>query len=150
MTRGILIVLLLLPLPLLAGEHPACHTPALTEPFDSSDQIRAIAASCREPLVSELYLNRAHHLSLLHKYSAFERSLVHYGNRDDRSYIDAYRIYIGLAEAFFVPALSQDDPSSALSRLNRIYDQSEEIAELRFRGYDLLADQLEQKQRLYY
>ncbi|MET0027407.1 MAG: hypothetical protein ABW101_07190 [Candidatus Thiodiazotropha sp.] len=149
MTKWILIALLL-PFSLLADEHPACRSLPLSGQHDSSEQMRAIATSCQEPLVAELYLNRAHHLNLLHKYTAFESSLFHFGARDDLSYIDAYRMYIGLAEAFFIPALEQDDPRLALSRLNQIYDQSEEIAELRFRGYGLLADQLEQKQRNYY
>ncbi|MET0066400.1 MAG: hypothetical protein ABW076_08655 [Candidatus Thiodiazotropha sp.] len=150
MTRWILTGLLMLPLWLQAEEHPACRSLVLTEQLESSEQMRAIATSCQEPLVAELYLNRAHHLNLLHKYTAFESSLFRFGNRDDVSYIDAYRIYIGLAEAFFIPALGEDNPSLALSRLNQIYDQSEEIAELRFRGYGLLADQLEQRQRNYY
>ncbi len=150
MMRWSLIAFLLLPTWLQADEHPACHSLALTGQPISSEQMHAIATSCREPLVAELYLNRAHHLNLLRKYTAFESSLFHFGKHDDLSYIDAYRIYIGLAEAFFIPALEQDDPTPALSRLNQIYDRSEEIAELRFRGYGLLADQLEQKRRNYY
>ena len=148
MVRWLLVVAMFVPAwPAAADEHPACREMAGLDRQYDPDQLRAIAASCRVPEVTELYLNRAHHLLLLDKYERFERSLIHYGDREHRAYIEAYRIHIGLAEAFANERLRQQD-GLVLRRLNRIYDQTGEIAEMRFRGYDLIADRLERTYRL--
>jgi hypothetical protein len=131
----------------MAHEHPACRDLVIASEGFSRDELLTIAQSCRVPEVSELYLNRAYHLRMLEKYERFERSLLHYGDRDHRAYIEAYRIHIGLAEAFASELLQQED-SSVLQRLNRVYDESSEIAEMRFRGYDLIANRLERKHQL--
>lgn len=130
-----------------AQEHPACRDLVMQEADASVEGLLAIAESCRLPEVSELYYNRANHRRLLLKYELFERSLQHYGDWDNQAYIESYRIHIGLAEAFARARLQQQD-RSVLRRLNRVYDKSGEIAEMRFRGYDLLADRLEEKFRL--
>ncbi len=148
MLRSVLgLAMLSLALPVMAQEHAACRDVALTTPHYSLQELRSIAYSCQVPEVSELYLNRAHHQRLLQKYDRFERSLRHYGNRDHRAYIESYRIHIGLAEAFASFRAQQLD-KEVLQRLNRIYEESGEIAEMRFRGYDLIADRLERKFRL--
>jgi hypothetical protein len=131
-----------------AEEHPACIDLALNEPGYSGMELLEIARSCTSPVVAELYFNRAQHLRLLNKYSLFEQSLLHYGARYNQAYIESYRIYIALAEAFFSQNLNMDKQQQTVARLNRIYELSSEIAELRFRGYDLLADRLEQKYQL--
>jgi hypothetical protein len=141
------LAMLLLALPLMAQEHAACRDVALATQHYSMRELQSIAYSCQVPEVSELYLNRAHHQRLLQMYDRFERSLHHYGDRDHRAYIESYRIHIGLAEAFAGVRLQQLD-EGVLQRLNRIYEESGEIAEMRFRGYDLIADRLERKFRL--
>ncbi|MCU7810712.1 MAG: hypothetical protein KZQ77_05680 [Candidatus Thiodiazotropha sp. (ex Notomyrtea botanica)] len=132
---------------LAVGQHLACFDLRSSIQNYSVDDLLSISSSCKVPAVSDLYYNRANHQRLLQKYRQFERSLIHTGNRDYRSYIDAYRIYIGLAEAFTQQKLSPDE-TAVLERLNRIYEESGEIAEMRFKGYDLIADRLERKFRL--
>ena len=127
-----------------AQEHPACRDLAFASLYDSTDELLYIANSCQAPAVSELYLNRAHHRRMLKKFEQFERSLMRLGDRDNRAYIESYRIHIGLAEAFAATRLSLLD-EEVVKRLNRVYDESTEIAEMRFRGYDLIADRLERQ-----
>jgi hypothetical protein len=129
---------------LSAQEHPACKDLAIANLYDSTDELLAISNSCRAPAVSELYLNRAHHRRMLEKFEHFERSLMHLGEGDSRAYIESYRIHIGLAEAFAAARLSLQD-EEVVRRLNRVYDESTEIAEMRFRGYDLIANRLERQ-----
>jgi hypothetical protein len=131
-----------------AKEHSACFDLALSEPGYTRIELVAIAHSCTSPMVADLYYNRAQYLRLLNKYSHFEQSLHHYNTRDHLAYIESYRIHIALAEAFSSQDLSTDKQFQTLARLNRIYELSSEIAELRFKGYDLLADRLEQKYQL--
>jgi hypothetical protein len=79
---------------------------------------------------------------LLNKYRRFENSLIHIDDGGQRAYIESYRIHIALIEAFLHIRNTQDDMLN-LKRLNRIYEQISEIAEMRFRGYDLVANCLE-------
>jgi hypothetical protein len=130
-----------------AQEHPACKDLAFVDIYDSTAELLLIANSCQAPAVSELYLNRAHHRKMLMKFELFERSLVHIGDGDNRAYIESYRIHIGLAEAFAAARLALQD-EEVVRRLNRVYDESTEIAEMRFRGYDLIANRLERQYQL--
>lgn len=130
-----------------ADQHSACHDLSLNDQDYSVKELLAIASTCRVPEVADLYYNRAQYHRLLGKYKRFEHSLIHYGDRDYTAYIESYRIYVGLAEAFFSNRLTPDE-KGMLNRLNRLYEQSSEIAEMRFRGYDLIADRLERKLRL--
>ena len=127
-----------------AQEHPACKNLVFADLYDSTEELLSIANSCRAPAVSELYLNRAHHRRMLQKFEMFERSLMRLREGDNRAYIESYRIHIGLAEAFAAGRLSLQD-EEAVRRLNRVYDESTEIAEMRFRGYDLIANRLERQ-----
>ncbi|MEJ2455676.1 MAG: hypothetical protein P8103_16180 [Candidatus Thiodiazotropha sp.] len=131
----------------VADEDPACQAKIGLNDHYTPEALLSIAATCRVPEVAELFFNRAHHLRMLEKYERFERSLLHFGDRDHRAYIEAYRIHIGLAEAFATERLQRQD-KQALRQLNRIYDESAEIAEMRFRGYDLIADRLERNYQL--
>jgi hypothetical protein len=130
-----------------AREHPACKDLAFVDIYDSTDKLLYIANSCRTPAVSELYLNRAHYRQMLREFERFERSLMHLGDGDNRAYIESYRIHIGLAEAFAASRLALQD-EEMVRQLNRLYDESTEIAEMRFRGYDLIADRLERQYHL--
>ena len=112
----------------------------------TAESLYAIAGSCQAEEVANLFYNRALHRQLLGKYRRFERSLLHFGKRDHLAYIESYRIYIGLAEAFSLRRIGRGD-TAAVRRLNHAYEQSGEIAEMRFRGYDLIADRLERKLR---
>ncbi|ODB87636.1 hypothetical protein A3195_00425 [Candidatus Thiodiazotropha endoloripes] len=126
-----------------AEEHPACLDLPLDDPGYTSAELHLIAASCSSPLVADLYFNRALHIDLLNKYRDFEQALLQFGKADDDSYIEYYRMHIALVEAFSSRDLLNEKRDQTLSKLNRIYEQSHEIAELRFKGYDLVADRLE-------
>jgi hypothetical protein len=130
-----------------ADQHPACLNPRGTDQSYAIDELFTIARSCKQREVADLFYNRAQHRQLLEKYRRFENSLIHYGDRDHLAYIESYRIYIGLAEAFSL-SLYAEDNKLVIARLNRVYEQSGEIAEMRFKGYDLIADRLERKLRL--
>jgi hypothetical protein len=124
-------------------EHPACHYLPLTDPGYTSSELLTIAQSCEAPQVADLYFHRAQHIRLLKKYADFERGLLHFSERDDNSYLESYRIHIALVEVFSSQDLLTEKRDQTLYKLNRIYEQSQEIAELRFKGYDLIADRLE-------
>lgn len=126
-----------------ADEHIACRQPGSYESY-STETLLEIAHSCKAHEVANLFYNRANHLIQLKKYIQFERSLHNLDSGGGIAYIDTYRIHIALAEALLNKSLNLD--AGSIRRLNRIYEHSSEIAELRFRGYDLLADRLERQQ----
>ncbi|MEW8300491.1 MAG: hypothetical protein AB2712_16760 [Candidatus Thiodiazotropha sp.] len=128
-----------------AGEHVACQQPNAYEDYNV-DTLLSIANSCQDVEVANLFFNRANHIRRVEKYIDFEQSLHRLRVGENIAYIDSYRIHIGLAEALFNKGLSLR-ATRTLSQLNRIYERSAEIAELRFRGYDLIADRLERRLR---
>jgi hypothetical protein len=123
-----------------ANEHAACQQPKAYQDYDV-EALLSIAQSCEVGEVAALFYNRANHIRQVKRYLQFESLLNKRGSRDSTAYIHAYRIHIGLAEALLSKALTPD-ATRTLDRLNRIYEHSSEIAELRFRGYDLLANRL--------
>ena len=127
---------------LAVDEHVACQHPSVYADYDA-DTLRSIARSCKVYEVADLFYHRASHIRQLEKYLLFEHKLNNLGDIESIAYIDAYRIHIGLAEALLSKELAPDK-TLALNRLNRIYERSGEIAELRFRGYDLIANRLQQ------
>lgn len=143
-TGGILLLLFSGAL-LGANQHEACQHPSTYQDY-GVETLLTIAQSCEVGAVADLFYNRANHIRQVEKYFQFEAKLNKPGNRDNTAYIEAYRIHIALAEALLSKALTPDAPLT-LNRLNRIYERSGEIAELRFRGYDLLANRLEQRLR---
>jgi hypothetical protein len=126
-----------------ATEHAACKQPKAYQDY-GVEALLTIAQSCAVDEVAALFYNRANHIRQVKKYFQFELSLNKQGNRDRMAYIHAYRIHIGLAEALLSTALTPD-ATQILDRLNRIYEYSGEIAELRFRGYDLLANRQQER-----
>ncbi|MBT2969944.1 MAG: hypothetical protein B6D72_06700 [gamma proteobacterium symbiont of Ctena orbiculata] len=128
-----------------AGEHFACQQPNAYEDYNV-ETLLSIAQSCQVIEVADLFFNRANHIRRVEKYIDFEQSLHNLRAGENIAYIDSYRIHIGLAEALFNKGLVPH-ARQTLSRLNRIYERSAEIAELRFRGYDLIADRLERRLR---
>lgn len=126
-------------------EHIACRQPNVYQDY-SAEILFSIAQSCKVAEVADLFFNRANHIQRVEKYLQFEHSLHNLDVGGNIAYIDSYRIHIGLAEALFSKALTLD-AIQTISRLNHIYERSGEIAELRFRGYDLIADRLERELR---
>jgi hypothetical protein len=124
-----------------ADEHVACQQPNSYEDY-GVETLLSIAQSCKVTEVADLFYNRANHIRQVEKYFLFEHRL-NKRDTDNIAYIHSYRIHIGLAEALLSKALTPDS-TQTLSRLNHIYERSGEIAELRFRGYDLLANRLQQ------
>jgi hypothetical protein len=130
--------------PLAADEHVACQQPNTYDGYGVETLI-SIAQSCKVTEVADLFYNRANHIRQLQKYFQFEHRL-NKRHAENVAYIDAYRIHVGLAEALLSKALMPGS-TQTISRLNRIYERSGEIAELRFRGYDLIANRLQQRFR---
>ncbi|MEW8029683.1 MAG: hypothetical protein AB2792_16125 [Candidatus Thiodiazotropha sp.] len=128
-----------------ADEHIACQQPNAYAGYDV-ETLLLIARSCRVSEVADLYYNRANHIRQVEEYLRFEQSLNNLGGSGSIAYIDSYRIHIALAEALLGKALTPY-ATQALSRLNRIYERSGEIAELRFKGYDLIANGLQRRTR---
>ncbi|MEJ2618658.1 MAG: hypothetical protein P8163_00065 [Candidatus Thiodiazotropha sp.] len=124
-------------------EHPGCRNLPLSDPGVTSAELLAIAQSCESPQVADLYFHRAQHIRLLKKYAEFERGLQHFSETDDSGYVESYRMHIALVEVFSSHDLLTEKRDQTLHKLNKIYEQSQEIAELRFKGYDLIADRLE-------
>ncbi|MEW8505833.1 MAG: hypothetical protein AB2598_03965 [Candidatus Thiodiazotropha sp.] len=126
-----------------SGEHAACRQPHAYENY-TADTLLSIARTCSVAEVADLFFNRANHIRQVEKYIQFEQSLRNLSAGENIAYIDSYRIHIALAEALLNKALVPH-ALRALSQLNRIYEHSAEVAELRFKGYDLLADRLERR-----
>jgi hypothetical protein len=123
--------------PLQAEEHAACWDMDYRFEQHSPQELRQIAASCRSALVSTLYSQRAEHADLLQEHMTLSNMTVQSrgGKNPD---LESYRIYIGLIEAF--AASLYPDPVERLNFLTQEYNREIEIAELRLRGYDHLAD----------
>jgi hypothetical protein len=108
----------------------------------SAAELRERAATCESKEGTTLLYNRAYHLDLLGRYRSVIRLQPGSGQEDFKHY-HAYRMFIGLTEAFAAYRGDRDEPPAAL--LNLVYDRATEIAELRLRGYDLQADRLERE-----
>jgi hypothetical protein len=108
----------------------------------SPQELRRIAASCRSALVSTLYSQRAEHADLVEEHKLLSNMAIQSrgGTNPD---LETYRIYIGLIEAF--AANLYPDPVERLYFLTEEYSRQIEIAELRLRGYDNLADRMERE-----
>ncbi len=120
-----------------AQEHEACLDLNYDYQKLSAKQLRAIAATCQSAPISQLYYNRAYHVDLLKEGETMSQIDAWY-SRDLTRYIEAYRFYIALIEAF-APGWYTDAEARA-AFLNQEYDRRGEVAELRLHGYDRLAD----------
>jgi hypothetical protein len=127
-----------------AQEHPACRDIDYAYQDHSSASLRAIAASCRYRDVAYLYYNRAYHADLLARADSLS-SLIPYSGREREKQYDmvSYRYYMAMVES--LSSLWFKDPVSRLRFLNLEYDRRSEIAELRLKGYDHIADRLERR-----
>ena len=120
-----------------AQEHEACLNLHYDYQNHTAKQLRTIAATCQSEGIAHLYYNRAYHVDLLKEGETLSQIDALY-SRDLTRYIESYRLYIALIEAFAPSWYSSPDARAAF--LNREYDQRGEVAELRLHGYDRIAD----------
>jgi hypothetical protein len=134
-----------------AAEHPACRDADYSYSNLSSTEMRVIAASCKSEAFARLYYNRAYHADMVKEAKA--QSDITVFSPDDATFhgtpervrdFEAYRMYIELIEAF--APVWYKDPQERIAFLNKEYDRLGEIAELRLRGYGLIADYMEAQQ----
>jgi hypothetical protein len=127
-----------------AQEHPACRDIDYGYHDHAPTQLRAIASSCRYRDVAYLYYNRAYHADLLARAETLS-SLIPYSGREREKQYDmaSYRYYMAMVES--LSSIWFEDPVSRIRFLNLEYDRRGEIAELRLKGYDHIADRLERR-----
>jgi hypothetical protein len=125
-----------------AQEYPGCQEPDYDYTGHSASELRAIAASCKWSAMRQLYYRRAYHADLVVE-SRILSGLIPYSHRDVDVQFEAYRIYMGLIEA--LAPVWFPDPAERIAFLNGEYGRRSEVAELRLRGYDQLADRLERQ-----
>jgi hypothetical protein len=127
---------------LRAQPQPACGRPAEPYAQHAAEVLRAIAASCATPEIARLFNNRARHRELLSELrimAGVERA----GPDDGTARLEAYRIFIALAEALAWRGPPQPADEATIRHLNAAYERATEVAELRLRGYDRVADHRE-------
>jgi hypothetical protein len=127
-----------------AQEHPGCRD--LDYPYQhlSSAELRAIAASCRYRDIAYLYYNRAYHADLLSRADALASLIPYSGREKEKQYdMQSYRYYMAMLEQ--LASVWYPDPMARVRFLNLEYDRRSEIAELRLKGYDHIADRLERR-----
>ncbi|MDJ0805288.1 MAG: hypothetical protein QNJ78_00495 [Gammaproteobacteria bacterium] len=139
------LVLLLAVYSTAAEQHSACDTLSIDHLGATIDQLRAIAETCEWPEIATLFYNRAYLRELILEYDRINSMIS--ADRSHQANFEAYRILIGLVESFAAEALSRGD-ADTVTRLNRTYDHYIEIAELRLKGYDLIANRMERELRL--
>ena len=125
-----------------AQEHAACGEPARSAAVRDSTQLRKMAAACDNPAISALYYNRAAHLELLAEAHVMS-GLIAFRPSSSNSSLLSYRIYIAMIEALapvWFPRVEE-----RIAFLNAEYERRSEIARLRLRGYDPLANRLERQ-----
>lgn len=107
-----------------------------------SSEIRELAQSCTDKPLADLYYKRAYHLEFLERSTNREEMVIVYGSQ--RSWLSSYRMYIALIEALSEHWFS--NPQARIEFLRDEYERRGEIAELRLRGMDRLADRLEREE----
>ncbi|MEN8168192.1 MAG: hypothetical protein ABFR65_12050 [Pseudomonadota bacterium] len=118
-----------------------CNNLQLNQQAVPLEFLQTMAERCELPELIKLYANRARLHELMAEYNYLNMAVS--ADRASHAYYQAYRILLGLAEAFAAEAFSRGD-RSAVSHLNNTYSQYIEITELRLRGYDLIANRIEQ------
>jgi len=124
----------------LAQEHPACSNPAYHLEAHTPADLRDIAASCQSKSIATLFYNRAYHADMVQE-AATLAGLIAYSDDRGKEQFDAYRLYMALLEN--MTPIWYPDSEARVAFLNREYDRRGEIARLRLRGYDHVADHLE-------
>lgn len=124
---------------------PNCSPAVLSGQQHSPELLRQAAPTCSSQSQTDLLYNRAYHAELLDRYRSILQLETYRGQEDARNY-HAYRIFIALSEALAQSrALASAGDGQAVAWLNSVYDRASEIAELRLKGYDLIADRLERQ-----
>ena len=135
------VVLLLSSAETWAEQHPACS--GVDYPLSaSSAELRLIAVSCEMKSVSRLFYQRAYFKDLLKEAETFS-SLIAYPSKKANQDSRTHRFYMALIEAF--APVWYPDFRERVKFLNAEYDRRGRITELRLRGYDTIADRMEQK-----
>lgn len=142
MSRYILVLLALMlgPRNALATEYEGCVSPDYDWRMHTPQQLREIARSCEWEELSDLNYHRAYHAELVAENSILA-SLHNYADKSTASVLHAYRVYVALIEE--IAAVRYTNLRERIRFLNEEYQFSSELAELRLRGYDALADNLE-------
>lgn len=131
-----------------AAEDPACRNIDYSYTGHTAKELRAIAASCEQQDIAKLYYNRAYHSDLVEEarikdniltFSISDNSVL--SSRQSSHDLEAYRLYIRfieeLAPIWFPKA------EDRIAFLNAEYDYQGELAQLRLRGYEKIADNIE-------
>jgi len=122
-----------------ADDHAACNTVTYNWFDHSSDELRHIASTCESGYFSELNFHRAYYIDLVNEATA-TAGLIDYVRTENRANLSAYKFHMMLAEQLarhlYPTRVGQ------LLFLNGEYEVNNEIAELRLRGYNNLADRL--------
>ncbi len=126
--------------PLHADGHPACSDPDYPYHARTSSELRTIAASCKSAPVANLYYNRAYYAELVSEATTLAELIAYYDNSSS-VHLEASRLYMTLLEQ--LAPVWYPDPATRVAFLNREYDHHAEIAALRLKGYDRMADRLE-------
>ncbi|MCB1735132.1 MAG: hypothetical protein H6981_02585 [Gammaproteobacteria bacterium] len=121
------------------AQNAACLTPDADFSKTSPIALRAIATSCENPDIERLFYNRAYASDLQADYHTYLK-LIPYRRIDSQDQVNfnAYRMFLGLAEAFSTQVNGTE--GDRIAWLNRAYEQANELAELRMKGYDRIAD----------
>ena len=140
LVKLLMLLTLLASAPALAQEHPACRNVAYHYETHTPEELRSIAKSCKTVPIANLYYNRAYHADLVTEATTLAR-LIAYSDNSSNVHFEAYRLYMALLEQ--MAAIWYPDSADRVAFLNREYDQRVEIAGLRLRGYDHVAEHLE-------
>ena len=122
-----------------AEEHVACRNLDLVSQRAPAD-FRRIADSCADGVIAHLYYQRAHHAELVMEAEALSALTTIYPAYEGEAF-HAHRIYLVLIEEF-ARSWFPDTRERALF-LGEQYERLSHIAELRLRGHDAVADNLE-------
>ena len=124
----------------LAQEHAACNDHEYQYEMHTPGELRTIAASCKSTPIANLFYNRAYHYDLVSEATALAELIV-YSDSSNAVRLASNRLYVALLEQ--MAPIWYPDWSERVAFLNREYDRRDEIARLRLRGYDHIADRLE-------
>lgn len=123
----------------VAGADVQCEDIGLAYLELGPSEVRALARDCDVAALADLYYRRAYHLEFLQRGAQYESMVILYGGQ--RPWLPNYRLYIALIEAMAPQWFT--DAGARIDFLRGEYERKGEIAELRLRGMDHMADRLE-------
>ena len=103
--------------------------------------VRELAQGCKDAALADLYFKRAYHLEFLQRSARHESMVILYGGQ--RPWLPNYRLYVALIEAMSPHWFA--DARARIDFLRGEYEHKGEVAELRLRGMDHMADRLERE-----